>query len=445
MSHFGKKSEIMQLLYNAIMVSGTAAGLPVLMASLLRPKRRATMLYRLGWKCDRIKSDLAAETKKPIWIHALSVGEVISAEPLVERLHQKLPEHPLVFSTSTQTGMATAQRLYGGMVQSIFYYPYDYLFAVHRITRMVDPRLVVIVETDLWPNFLFHLKKKGVPAVWVNARISANTYKGYRLLGDFARSVIDTFAQIGAQSNMDADRLAFLELPADKVELTGNVKFDQTGCGDPVVFGRQLRKDLGIEPAQPVLVFGSTHPGEEEAALGLFLQLKQQHTDLVLILAPRDPGRADSVAKLFREKKVSVKFLSSLKVEAGSVFCDVRIVNTIGLLRDLYAVADIAFVGGSLVSQGGHNPLEPAAFGKPVLFGSDMSDFSSVARLLLRNYAAVQTDADGLYTVVAGLLKDAPLREQMGRQALKVFNVNKGAVDKTMAAIENALSLYGNK
>lgn len=429
--------KLAQLLYNVVFIGITALGAPFFILTLIRPKRRVTVRHRLGGLDCCVKQSGGMPSMQPIWIHALSVGEVLSAEPLVLRVLEHLATHPVVISVSTQTGMETARRLFDDKVQKIFYYPYDFTFSVRQVVDRVDPLLVVVVETDIWPNFLFHLKRRGVPVLWVNARISSATFKGYRILGRFARIVLDTFFRIGAQSNQDADRLAVLQLPEDKVMLTGNVKFDQEGCVAPEEVDRRIRMDLKIDPDRQILVAGSTHAGEEALFLSCFAELKLQFKKLSILLAPRDPLRAESITKLCSAKGLTFGYISDLNTSVAS--CDVWIVNAIGLLRQLYAIADIAVVGGSFVAQGGHNPLEPAAYAKPILFGPDMSDFSAVAQLLLRNYAAMQIQSEDLEGTIAGLLNDASHRQRMGAQALKVFNVNKGAVDKTLTMIEHAL------
>lgn len=431
--------KMMQVAYNILFMGTAVLWLPFFMLTLLHPKRRATIRHRLGWMAGTTPKAVDSLPKRPIWIHALSVGEVLSAEPLVKSVLQHLSTHPVVFSVSTRTGMEMARRLFEGHVQQIIYYPYDFIFSVRRIVESVDPHLVVIVETDIWPNFLFHLKQRGVPVLWVNARISRATLKGYRALGRFARTLLDTFFRIGAQSNLDVDRLTVLKLPQDKVMLTGNMKFDQETCPEPGEVDRQLRTQLGIHPDQMVLVAGSTHAGEETVLISSFAELKTQFSKLIMVLAPRDPLRAESIAKLCRGKDLTVGFLSSLSTSADAN--DIWIVNTIGLLRRLYAIADIAVVGGSFVAQGGHNPLEPAVYGKPLLFGPDMSDFNTVAQLLVTSKAALQIESSDLYAAMAGLLQDAQRRQHMGAQALKVFNVNQGAVDKSVAIINHALNI----
>ncbi|MDA8137049.1 MAG: 3-deoxy-D-manno-octulosonic acid transferase [Desulfobacteraceae bacterium] len=409
--------------------------------NLLRPKRRETFLHRLGWTITKqVPPTSSIGSQRPVWIHALSVGEILSAEPLVNALSKALPGLPLVVSASTLTGMQTAQRLFAGKVQSLFYFPYDLIFSVRHIAKEVNPRLVVIVETDIWPNFLRHFRHKRVPVMWVNARLSISTVRGYRLLGGFSKKVLNYFTAVGAQSQLDADRLFSLGLHAEKIHLTGNVKFDQPGTDAPVQEGNELRRLMGIDARRRIIILGSTHAGEEEIGLAVYADLKKKFSDLLLIVAPRDPGRADAVIALARAMGLKPSALSALSYDEKNGLIDILVVNTIGLLRRLYSIADIAIVGGSLVKEGGHNPLEPAAYAKPILFGSDMSDFAAVAELLEQGGGAKRVDGKlQLYQETETLLVDSAGRSLMGGCALKVFQSNKGAVEKTVALITKAL------
>lgn len=435
----------MLILYNTVQIFLLLLGLPLWLAAMIRPKRRATFLQRLGWKiATRAQQSAGGELQRPIWIHALSVGEVMSAEPLVDALRRQVPAVPMVFSVSTLTGMQTAQRLYGEKVETLVYFPYDLLLSVQRIAGAVSPRLVVIVETDIWPNFLHYLNRRRIPALWVNARISTATLRGFRLLGPFSRKVLNIFAGVGAQSHLDAHRLHLLGLPPEKVHLTGNVKFDQPVDGSRLPEGPELRQAMGIPTGRRVVIMGSTHPGEEETGLALFLELKRMFHDLLMIIVPRDPGRAGAVLDQARAKGLSGGTLSCLEYSAENDSREVLVVNTIGLLRRLYGLADIAFVGGSLVPQGGHNPLEPAACARPILFGPDMSDFNAVAELLEHGGGAIRVaDRHQFRHEMERLLADPLLRDRMGRQALRVFQCNKGAVAKTVALVTQTLERSG--
>jgi 3-deoxy-D-manno-octulosonic-acid transferase len=431
----------MLLWYNLILLFAALIGLPYLMMTLIQPKRRATFLHRLGWAAGRDNlPQSCGQESRPIWVHALSVGEVLSAEPIVDQLVAKFPNQTLVFSASTYTGMITAQRLLADKAAALFYYPYDLYFSVQSIAEHIRPKLVVIVETDIWPNFQMYMQRRGVPVLLVNARLSIGSFRGYGLFGRFSRKVMASFSYIGAQTESDAARFIRIGAPPEKVVVTGNVKFDQKGGDTLLSEQKNLRTELGIASERSILLMGSTHRGEEAIGLEVFKRLKQRFEDLLLIVAPRDPGRAESIGRQFREHGVEAHFLSTLTFNKVNNQCDALVVNTIGILRRLYALADIAFIGGSLVPEGGHNPLEPAAFGKAVVFGPDMSDFAEVAQKLTAAGGAIGVrDGQQLHDAISDLLSDKVRCHQVGQHALCVFRANQGALDKTMDIILNTL------
>ncbi|MCJ8500743.1 3-deoxy-D-manno-octulosonic acid transferase [Desulfatitalea alkaliphila] len=426
----------MPLGYNLLWVTVGWIGLPVFLFSLIRPKRRATAAHRLTLRSDAPQP----KGRRPIWIHALSVGEVASAEPLVDGLRRALPGHPLVFSTATLTGMQTARKLFADKVDGLFYSPYDVLFAVLRIVRRVDPALVLLVETDIWPNFISALRRRHVPVLLVNARLSRQTYRGYRLLGRFARRVLSGFSHIGAQSQRDARRFADLLGGVEQIEVTGNIKFDRTAPLDPEATGRALRLHWGIDPAQVVILLGSTHEGEETTGFALLERLRAAGHAPLLIVAPRDPNRAEVVVRQARGRGLATMTVTRIDQTLSAGAATVLVVAALGLLQPLYALADIAFVGGSLVAEGGHNPLEPAACGTPILFGPDMSDFAAIAAQLMAAGGAWRVaDGEQWYTACHRLIAQPSVRKEMGHRALQVFQSNKGAVQRTLAMVQQAL------
>ena len=432
------------ILYNFLMFMGLTLGLPLIIPTVLTTeKRRKTFLQRLGLAGlpESIKKrNSFSSSNKPIWVHALSVGEVISAVPLVKGLTGHLGKNSIVFSAATKTGFEVAGKLLKDRVDAIFFYPYDLLFSVKYITAKVDPAAVILVETDIWPNFLFELKKRRVPVALVNARLSKNSFHSYSRISFFMEPMLSTFSRICAQSTEDVHRFEDLGFPSNRIIRTGNIKFDQELDTAPKADLEELRQSMGIKPRQDILLAGSTHKGEEEILLEAFSRLQREFSDLLLVVAPRDPDRAESVCGIFRSAGLSAHSLKDLgRVEPVTKF-DVIVIDTIGILRRLYALADIAFVGGSLVSLGGQNPLEPAAYSKPILFGPDMSDFREVSHLLLRAGGAVRVhDADSLYRNVAMLLGDRNRSQTIGKKAFDVFCANKGAVEKTLREIRSIL------
>jgi len=432
--------------YNFLLFIAILIGSPFIILSLAHPKRRATMRHRLGLTINSQASKHSIGNRhpkgvKPIWIHALSVGEVLSAQPIVEAMAIRLPHRPLVFSASTMTGMAMAKRLFSGRAAMVFYFPYDIIFSVRKIISCIDPCLLVIVETDIWPNILYQVKKRSIPIVLTNGRLSRRSFRGYRLLGGFIRRVLTQIDILGVQSQQDALRFSQLGAPRKRIVVTGNVKFDQAEVDMATTRGNRLRAVIGFDPNAVIIVAGSTHNGEEDMLLDAHLKLKSDLNHLKLILVPRDPLRAKDLLKRCQDKGLAAGLLSHLDQTCPAAAKEVLIVNTIGILRDLYALADIAFIGGSLLPYGGHNPLEAAVYAKPIIFGPHMSDFQAVVEELFRSQAAVGVaDHRQLTKELAELLADKDQRRAMGQRARQMLLDNKGATDFTVNLIATLVS-----
>jgi 3-deoxy-D-manno-octulosonic-acid transferase len=426
-------------IYNIIVFIFLLIGLPILLPlALLSEKRRKTVWHRLGISQPETRAampELDDSAPKPIWVHALSVGEVLSAEPLLWGLKKRFPNRPLFLTVSTQTGYEIAQKQFKALVAAIRFFPFDLPFSVKRVVRSIDPALVFIVETDIWPNFLAELQKRSIPVFLVNARLSERSLRGYKRLSFFFRPVFSVFARICVQSGLDAGRFARLGIAPDRIYLSGNIKFDRKRATLSPERLSMLRGKLAIYPNQPVIVAGSTHEGEEKILLKGVCRLKKQWPSLLIILAPRDPKRAMPVSRLAKSLGLENVTLSSIKKSQPPPPMDVIVVDEMGMLRDLYAIADIAFVGGSLVPCSGHNPLEPAAYGKPILFGPDMRDFSSISRSLEMAGGAIRIQNAGSFCQTTNqLLSSAQELKTMGENALNLFQANGGAVEKTLAA-----------
>jgi len=428
-------------LYNILFFIVMILGFPLIIPMvLISDKRRRTVLQRLG--IARLPRELTRKRpdtseKKRVWIHALSVGEVLSSIPLVKGLKMYSNTREIVFSASTKTGFDIAKQYLANTVHSIFYFPYDLTFSVKHIVQRIDPAVVVIVETDIWPNFLFEMKKRQVPVILINARLSKKSFFGYKRLGLFAKQVFLNFFHICTQSLEDAGRFQELGVPFDRITITGNVKFDVTHQIQGSQETDSLRQSMHIQNARKIFLAGSTHPGEESMLLDAFSRIKNQAGDLLLIVAPRNPERAGSVSRMFNSAGYSVGLMKELKKISSGKRLDVIIIDTMGLLKKLYAIADIAFIGGSLVNCGGHNPLEPAAFSKPIIFGHDMSDFADISRMLLDAKGAVRVkDAKDLYKALVSLMENDKRALEMGKNALGVLTANKGAVEKTIKVIK---------
>ena len=436
-----KKDTELIFLYNILFFIVMTLGIPLIIPMvLISDKRRRTVLQRLG--IARLPRELTRKRpdtseKKRVWIHALSVGEVLSSVPLVKGLKECSNTGEIVFSASTKTGFDIAKQYLANTVHSIFYFPYDLTFSVKHIVQRIDPAVVVIVETDIWPNFLFEMKKRQVPVILINARLSKKFFFGYKRLGLFAKQVFLNFFHICTQSLEDAGRFQELGVPFHRITITGNVKFDVTHQIQSSQETDSLRQSMHIQNARKIFLAGSTHPGEESMLLDAFSRIKNQAGDLLLIVAPRNPERAGSVSRMFNSAGYSVGLMKELKKISSGKRLDVIIIDTMGLLKKLYAIADIAFIGGSLVNCGGHNPLEPAAFSKPIIFGHDMSDFADISRMLLDAKGAVRVkDAKDLYKALVSLMENDKSALEMGKNALGVLTANKGAVEKTIKVIK---------
>jgi 3-deoxy-D-manno-octulosonic-acid transferase len=410
--------------------------LPLVLVNVLTSeKRKKTVLRRLG-----IQSLVRTSAIRPVWVHALSVGEVLASVPLVKRLRKTYYNRPLVFSISTLTGHEMAKKLLVSDVDSIFFFPYDFLWSVRKAIRNVTPSLFFLVESDIWPNFLYEMKRRRIPTILVNGRISPRSFSGYKRLSFFMRSVFSWISVICAQSELDAERFESIGAPQEKIRITGNLKFDQEiDC----VSSNEIessRQSLKIAPGHKILVAGSTHEGEESIIFDVFCRLKRKFHKLVLVIVPRNPERASAVCRLAAPSGRTVALMNGLKQVSSAGAIDVIVVDTMGVLGRLYALADIAFVGGSLVRSGGHNPLEPAALGKPILFGPDMSDFSSIAEMLIESGGAIRvSDGEGLFREVTALLGDNNKARRMGERASEVFQSNRGAVERTLKISEGFL------
>jgi 3-deoxy-D-manno-octulosonic-acid transferase len=402
-------------------------------------KRRANLCPRLGFKTGFRPGSVSG--KKRIWIHALSLGEVKSALPFVQALKNKHRTLDIVFTVSTRTGFDLAGQLFlkGNplLVDQLGYFPLDLGFCVKKISRQIGADAVVLVETDLWPNFLYEMKKQKVPVILINARLSKKSFNRYLFARKFFVMFFSRLTGIMAQTLLDKERFRRLGVDENRVWVTGNIKFDQESIPMDGAKCALLRSRFGIGDGDRVWIAGSTHRGEEEIVLDVFASMKPKIPGLKLILAPRDPGRSRQVIKNIL---LSDKWNPVLLSQSGpdNSHHDVIIIDGLGLLATAYAVCDAAFIGGSLVPRGGHNPLEPAMFGRPILFGPYMTDFVEVSHLLIQQKGAFQVDtARQLADKLAAILTDPELGDQMGRAGLRVFSRNAGAVDRIISRMED--------
>jgi 3-deoxy-D-manno-octulosonic-acid transferase len=353
--------------------------------------------------------------------------------PLLKRIHSMDEKIPLWISTVTATGQRTAREKIP-WASGIFYFPYDMAWIVDRVIRRLRPSLFVTTETELWPNCAWRLRRYGVPMVMVNGRISDRSFGRYRRFRFLFRRALESYSLLCMQSEESARRIRMLGAPTDRVLVTGNLKFDQQP--PKVVDEMSWRRRIGVEDDSPVVVAGSTHPGEEDLLLAVFRRLRQRHPRLQLVLAPRAPERFEEVAGRVREHGFVLKRRSRVEADCPGPTAEVILLDTIGELASVYSVASVVFVGGSLVALGGHNPLEAASHAKPVVFGPHMENFREISSLLLNQGGAVQVeDPESLERVLEGFLSSPDEADRTGRRALEVLELNRGAADRTLQAI----------
>ncbi len=427
--------------YHLLSTLSVILGSPLILGAVLySDKWRKTILYRSGFRQPDLEkfSRYPSEHRRPVWIHALSVGETLSAVPLAVTMKKEIADRPVVFSASTLTGFQMAEHHLGGILDAIFYFPYDLKWPLERIVSHVNPCVVVIVETDIWPGFLHEMHHRSIPVFWVNARLSQKSFTGYNRFGFLFRPLFNAFTWITVQTDRDLNRFLQLGVDAGRLMVAGNFKFDQLAPRADASVEKLVRILLpGSE--KKILIGGSTHDGEEIILLSAFNTLRLSFPELRLILAPRDPNRSRDISLLADEAGLTVRMISEMMASAIDP-PDVIVVDRIGLLRSLYALADVAVVGGSLMNFGGHNPLEPAFFAIPILFGPHMQDFEEIAGILLQSRGAMQIiNESDLTEAIVSLLNNPQKAGIMGRCARDVMKTHQGAIDKTIGRIREYL------
>ena len=405
----------------------------VFLRALRSPHQREGWRERLGCYPEALLSRLQAI--QPVWIHAVSVGEVSAASVLANLWTARRPSLPLLVSTVTGTGREVAGRSLP-QAAAVVYFPIDLPTVVHRTLATVRPRLVLLTETEIWPNFLRECAALRVPVAIINGRLSERSFSRYRLVRPFIRRVLQCVDLFCMQTGADAKRILALGASPERVHVVGNLKFDAAPHADASSLAEQWRRELRIEAQRPVLVAGSTHAGEEEVLLQAFSRLRGEFTDLLLILAPRHPERVAHVEAMVAAHGLAAVRRSALP-QGGNSAKEVILVDTVGELSALYAVGSIAFVGGSLIPRGGQNLIEPALHGRPVLFGPHMENFIEASAYFVERGAAIQVrDAADLTRQLARLLRDPAARARMGQAAMAALAAHQGACERTAALLE---------
>jgi 3-deoxy-D-manno-octulosonic-acid transferase len=396
----------------------------------LRDRRYWTgLLERFGWGPP-------VGGSASIWLHAVSLGEVTAAAVLVRALRARYPEIPFVLSTATQTGRARAQELFSDQAD-IRFLPYDTPGSVARFLTRIRPRLGIIMETELWPNLLHECRRRGVPVVFASARLTPRSLSRYRRFGTLFSDVWASNTLVAAQTAEDAERFIAIGAPRPGTHVIGNVKFDMQ-LGDAIIEqGRALR--LRYLGPRPVWVAGSTHAGEEEQLLEAHAAVLHELADALLVLVPRHPQRFDSVSSLLTRN--GIRFDRRSLAAAVRPDAQVLLVDTVGELAALYAAADVAFVGGSLVPVGGHNLLEPAALGVPVITGPYNANSREIARSLVETGGAVQVEGvPALSGALRRLFAGPALRERVGARGREFVDAHRGSVERLIELIDPLLA-----
>ena len=419
----------MRRLYTLIWI----LALPLALLRLLWRSRKAPA-YRRRWAERLGRFDPPARTGG-VWVHAVSVGETQAAQPLVKRLLAEPRAQPVTVTTTTPTGSVRVGELFGDQVFHV-YLPFDLPWAVDGFLDRVRPRLLIMVETEIWPNLLAGCAARGIPTLLANGRLSARSARGYARLDGFARETFGALGAVAAQSEADAERFVALGVPAGRVRVTGSMKFDMAIRGSVKEQAEVLRRDWGND--RPVWVAASTHEGEEEAVIEAHRQVLRRLPEALLVLVPRHPERFDRAAQ--RGRRAGLAMVRRTERAAVTPDTAVFLGDTMGELPVFLGAADAAFVGGSLVDIGGHNVLEPAALGVPVVFGPHMHNFAAISEMLLGADAALQVpDAQGLGEVVLRWLGDASERTRIGENGRRVVEANRGALERTWRMVVDLL------
>lgn len=402
-------------------------GLPLVALRLfLRSRKAPAYAQRVG---ERFALGLPALKPGGIWVHAVSVGESIAAAPMIRALMQRYPGLPITVTCMTPTGSERIRALFGDQVQHC-YLPYDLPWAAARFLDRARPVLGVIMETELWPNHIHQCAKRGIPVALANARLSERSARGYARFAGLTRPMLEEMSWIAVQTEAEAERFRQLGARSDCVSVTGSIKFDLTI--DPVLLARahELRSQWQAQQ-RPIWIAASTHAGEDEIILAAHRQLLEKHTEALLILVPRHPERFNPMYDLCTREGLRTQRRSLGELVTADT--QVLLGDTMGELLFLYALADVAFVGGSLVPNGGHNLLEPAALGKPVLSGPHLFNFLEIAGQL-REVGALRevADAPSLAVAVAALWDEPAASERMAEAGLGVMKANQGALGRLL-------------
>lgn len=429
----------MYFVYSLLLTFGLLVLIPhFLLQALAHGKYVSGLSQRLG--------SIPPVTGKPvIWLHCVSVGETQAARPLVQRIKQQFPQHALVVSTITATGQKLAREVFQKQAESVFYFPFDWRWSARRALKRINPTAVLIMETELWPNFLRECNARQIPVALVNGRISRQSFRRYSLVGFFIRKVLTSLTMAVMQSETDMQRLQALGMSRQKMYTAGNLKFDVVGGNDLTDKTAEIRQRFALQSAVPLILAASTHAPEEEIILKGFEQLTAT-SPARLMIAPRHPERFNEVAAVIRNSGLSWTRRTS-PAAPNDAEATVILLDTIGELPATYSLATVVFVGGSIVDRGGHNVLEPAAVGATIVTGAHTHNFHAIVDLMEEANAIVQLPpargqeaAREFAMSLKRLLANPVERESLGTRARELVARNQGAAERTMQLIAPLLS-----
>ncbi len=402
----------------------------ILLRLFYRASKAPAYVQRIA---ERFGLFTAPKLQNTIWVHSVSVGETIAAAPLVKRLQQQYPNASIVVTTMTPTGSDRVKALFGDSVFHV-YAPYDLPGAVQRFIQRVQPKLLVIMETELWPNTIHYCRQSSVPVLLANARLSEKSAAGYQRLRWLTSSMLNNLTKVVAQNRADADRFLALGLSEDKVDVSGSIKFDVKIDPSLIAKAASLKQQWSDQGQRLVIVAASTHQGEDEIILEAFKSVVEKISDALLVIVPRHPERFDQVVELCQQS-----FSVTRRSLNDPVAAETQIVvgDTMGELLLICGCADIVFIGGSLINSGGHNMLEPAAWSLPLLTGASDFNFAEASRLLQQRSALwIANDANTLAEKMLLLGQSTSLRSEMGANAKAVVEENRGALDRLIQAVD---------
>ena len=433
----------MQFLYNIAAILVVILIIPVFMIRSVREKGFVERIRQsLGIFPEHALDKVAK--KHCIWVHAASVGEIVATSPLIKEFHKEFPQTPILVSVVTTSGYEMANRIIKD-ADAIIYFPLDLPFLAGRVLRRIHPRVFLPVETELWPNFLKTARQMHIPVMMVNGRISDRSVKQYKYLNSLLTDMIGTVTKFAMQSDIDADYIMRLGAPPELVTVTGNTKFDQTYTDVSPEEKAAIIHEMGLEKAEGILLAGSTHRGEEDFVLKAFKALREKHDKAKLVIAPRELLRTQEVIHLCKRAGFTVTTRTKQQ-EKGPQDADIVILDTIGELGKVYSVGDVVYVGGSLITHGGHNILEPAAHGKAIIVGHYMFNFKDTHALFKKREACITVNnAQELANEVVNLFDDEAYRRRLEKETLAIVGENKGASRKSAIILRETLEEYESR